>query len=139
MNAFMQRIMPSRIGKQIAVLVVTAIVVAHVAITTVIFFGHSHAPEPPFLEIESLVTTQRLIAAEPDETLRAVANRMADRHVSRLPVVDRDDPTRIRGLVTLVDLLAGRRKDIHEERHAERIFRVRLRPAQWTAEPAKLP
>jgi CBS-domain-containing membrane protein len=70
------------------------------------------------------------IVAFPDETLRAVANRMADRHVSRLPVVDRDDPTRIRGLVTLVDLLAGRRKDLHEERHAERIFRVRVRPVQ---------
>ncbi|HEX7106731.1 MAG TPA: chloride channel protein [Acidothermaceae bacterium] len=79
------------------------------------------------------------IVAHPDETLRAVANRMADRRVSRLPVVDRDDPTRIRGLVTLVDLLAGRRKDLHEERHAERVFRVRLRPAQWTAEPARLP
>ena len=68
-----------------------------------------------------------------------IANRMADQQVSRLPVVDRDDPGRIRGLVTLVDLLAGRRKDIHEERHAERIFRVRLRPAQWTASPAELP
>ena len=81
----------------------------------------------------------RAVVAHPDETLRAVANRMADQHVSRLPVVDRHDPTRIRGLVTLVDLLAGRRKDIHEERHAERVFRVRLRPAQWTTEPARLP
>jgi len=69
------------------------------------------------------------IVAYPDETLRAVANRMADKHVSRLPVVDREDPTRIRGLVTLVDLLAGRRKDLQEERHAERIFRVRVRSA----------
>jgi CBS domain containing-hemolysin-like protein len=67
--------------------------------------------------------------AYPDETLRAVANRMAEAQVSRLPVVDRDDPTRIRGLVTLVDLLAGRRKDLYEERHAERIFRVRVRSA----------
>ena len=69
------------------------------------------------------------IVAYPDETLRAVANRMADKKVSRLPVVDREDPTRIRGLVTLVDLLAGRRKDLQEERHAERIFRVRVRSA----------
>jgi H+/Cl- antiporter ClcA/CBS domain-containing protein len=65
--------------------------------------------------------------AYPDATLRAAANRMAEAQVSRLPVVDRDDPTRIRGLVTLVDLLAGRRKDLYEERHAERIFRVRVR------------
>jgi len=72
----------------------------------------------------------RAIVAYPDETLRAVANRMADLHVSRLPVVDRDDPARIRGLVTLVDLLAGRRKDVHEERHSERILRLRVRSAR---------
>jgi H+/Cl- antiporter ClcA/CBS domain-containing protein len=72
------------------------------------------------------------IVAYPDETLRAVANRMADKHVSRLPVVDRADPTRIRGLVTLVDLLAGRRKDLQEERNAERIFRVRVRSVSPT-------
>lgn len=98
MNAFMQRIMPSRIGTQIAVLVVTAIVVAHVAITTVIFFGHSHAPEPPFLEIESLVTTQRLIAAEPDETLRAAMLIAAQRAypdllvLSQAPAADNASP-----------------------------------------------
>jgi hypothetical protein len=69
----------------------------------------------------------RAIVAYPDETLRAVANRMADLHVSRLPVVDREDSSRIRGLVTLVDLLAGRRKDVHEERHSERILRLRVR------------
>ena len=70
------------------------------------------------------------IVAYPDETLRVVANRMAEANVSRLPVVDRDDPTRIRGLVTLVDLLAGRRKDLYEERHAERIIRVRVRSGE---------
>jgi chloride channel protein, CIC family len=75
------------------------------------------------------------IVAFPDETLRAVANRMAEHRVSRLPVVDRADQTRIRGLVTLVDLLAGRRKDLREERHAERIFRVRVRPAQLRPGP----
>ena len=80
------------------------------------------------------------VVAYPDETLRVVANRMADKRFSRMPVVDRDDPTRIRGLVTLVDLLAGRRKDLQEERHAERIFRLRVRSAQGAddEEPAEL-
>ena len=80
------------------------------------------------------------VVAYPDETLRVVANRMADKRFSRMPVVDRDDPTRIRGLVTLVDLLAGRRKDLQEERHAERIFRLRVRSAQSAddEEPAEL-
>jgi len=74
--------------------------------------------------------TVSAVVAYPDETLRAVANRMAEQRFSRFPVVDRADPTRIRGIVTLVDLLAGRRKDLREERHAERVFRVRVRPAQ---------
>ncbi len=69
------------------------------------------------------------VVAYPDETLRVVANRMAEAQVSRLPVVDRNDPKRIRGVVTLVDLLAGRRKDLYEERHAERVIRVRVRSA----------
>jgi len=81
------------------------------------------------------ITVPALVAF-PDETLRAVANRMAERRVSRLPVVDRDDQTRIRGLVSLVDLLAGRRKDLREERHAERIIRVRVRPARLRSRPS---
>ena len=93
--------------------------------------------EPDRLVKDIMVTAT---VAHPDETLRAVANRMAEAQVSRLPVVDRDDTTRIRGLVTLVDLLAGRRKDLYEERHAERIFRVRVRSAtpREVAEPDAL-
>ncbi len=61
----------------------------------------------------------------PDETLRTVAYRMADLGVSRMPVVDRDDPTRLVGMITLVDLLAGRLRDLREERAMERVLRVR--------------
>jgi H+/Cl- antiporter ClcA/CBS domain-containing protein len=63
--------------------------------------------------------------AYPDETLREVANRMADVHVSRMPVVQREDPSSIVGVITLVDLLEGRLKDILEEREAERFLHVR--------------
>ncbi len=61
----------------------------------------------------------------PDETLRTVAYRMADLGVSRMPVVDRDDPRRLVGLITLVDLLAGRLRDLREERALERVLHVR--------------
>ena len=89
MSAFVQRIVPRRIGTQIAVLVVTAIVVAHVAITTVLLIGHDRAPEPPFMEIEGLAATQRLIAAEPDATLRAAILRAAQRAEPNLRVLPR--------------------------------------------------
>ncbi|HET7174044.1 MAG TPA: chloride channel protein [Nocardioidaceae bacterium] len=61
----------------------------------------------------------------PDDTLRQVAYRMADLGVSRMPVVDRDDPQRLVGIVTLVDLLAGRLRDLREARVFERVLRVR--------------
>ncbi len=71
------------------------------------------------------ITVREPVVAHPDETLRAVAYRMADLHVSRVPVVDRDTRDRIVGLVTLVDLLHARRVDLQEARHAERVLTVR--------------
>ncbi len=60
--------------------------------------------------------------AYPDETLRTAAYRMAERGVTRMPVVARDDPTRLVGLVTLAQLLEGRLRDLREARVAERVL-----------------
>jgi H+/Cl- antiporter ClcA len=67
----------------------------------------------------------RPIVCFPDETLRVVANRMAETGISRVPVVERNHRDRVLGVVTLVDLLEGRLVDLEEERHAERVLRVR--------------
>lgn len=94
MNGFIKHNMPGRIGTQIAILVVTAIVVAHIAITSVLFFGRNRAPEPPFWEIERLVATQRLIVAAPDGTLRSAilaAAQRADPDLLVLPQVPTAD------------------------------------------------
>jgi predicted transcriptional regulator len=61
----------------------------------------------------------------PDDTLREVANKLAAEHVTRAPVVDRADPTRVLGVVTLAQLLHARRRDLHEEHHRERLLVVR--------------
>jgi CIC family chloride channel protein len=67
--------------------------------------------------------------AHPDEILRGVADRMAALGLGVLPVVDRGDPHRLEGLVTQFDLLAARQKLLEEERHAERVLRLRwVRP-----------
>jgi H+/Cl- antiporter ClcA/CBS domain-containing protein len=69
------------------------------------------------------------VVAHPDETLRRVAYRMAEHGVTRLPVVSRDDPGELVGMVSLAHLLQGRLRDLQEERHSERVLRVRaLRP-----------
>jgi H+/Cl- antiporter ClcA/predicted transcriptional regulator len=69
-----------------------------------------------------------LVLAFPDETLREVADRMAERQVGVLPVVERARPTHLRGILTQFDLLAAREKILVEERHRERVLSVSALP-----------
>jgi H+/Cl- antiporter ClcA len=79
----------------------------------------------------------RPVLAHPDETLRTVAARMAAHAVDRMPVVDRHQPTRIVGIVSLTMLLAGRLRDLQEARDSERVLRLRIaRPARRPPRPA---
>ncbi|MGH2929810.1 MAG: CBS domain-containing protein, partial [Solirubrobacteraceae bacterium] len=70
-----------------------------------------------------------------NETLRAVATRMAGNEIDRMPVVDRDDPRRVVGLVSLTMLLAGRLKDLEEDRDTERVLRLRIVRPRWLPRP----
>jgi H+/Cl- antiporter ClcA/predicted transcriptional regulator len=75
-------------------------------------------------------TVEEIMIGDPvvgyaDVTLREMANVMAEHSVTRVPVVDRADPKRLIGFVTLPDLLHARRIDLEEERVSERIFHVR--------------
>jgi CIC family chloride channel protein len=63
-----------------------------------------------------------LSTCSPDETLRTVANRMADRGVSRLVVLDGEQ---VVGVVALSQTLTARRRDLDEQRVRERVLRVR--------------
>jgi CBS domain-containing protein len=63
-----------------------------------------------------------------DDTLRDVANTLAAHEVSSAPVVDRTDPHRIHGVITVEQLLHARRRDLHEEHHRERVLTVRATP-----------
>ncbi|MEU7302827.1 CBS domain-containing protein [Streptomyces sp. NPDC007189] len=61
------------------------------------------------------------VVAHPDETLRALANRMAQHEVTREP------RPRVEGIISLRHLLTARRIDLHEERHAEHVLTLRTR------------
>jgi predicted transcriptional regulator len=63
--------------------------------------------------------------AYPDEILRTVADRMAHEGLGVLPVVERAAPALLVGLITQFDLLQARQKLLQEERHAERVLRLR--------------
>jgi H+/Cl- antiporter ClcA len=58
-----------------------------------------------------------------DDTLRHVAYVMAESRHTELPVLDRADPSRVLGSVTLQQLLQGRLRDLQEDRHSERVLR----------------
>ncbi len=64
--------------------------------------------------------------AYPDEPLRVVVQRMAETGLTRFPVVDRDPPNRLVGIISLDDLLKARARNLEAERRRERIMRMDL-------------
>jgi len=68
---------------------------------------------------------QQPVVAYPDEPLRAVVYRMAETGLTRLPVVDAASG-QLAGMVSLHDLMTARVRNLNEERHRERVLRLRL-------------
>ena len=88
--------------------------------------------------VDSIAHTS-VVVAHSDETLRTVATRMAAHAVDRMPVIDRHEPTRIVGMISLTMLLAGRLRDLQEARDSERVLRLRVaRPGLAPAPPDRL-
>lgn len=81
--------------------------------------AHDARPVSELLRREPLVV-------HADMTLRQVAELMAVHELTTLPVVARDDPRRSVGIVSLPQLLSGRRRDQQEARERERPLRIRL-------------
>ncbi|MGZ4627901.1 chloride channel protein [Oryzihumus sp.] len=86
--------------------------------------------------LAQVLAARTLVTTHPDQPLRHVAELMARHEVNRVPVVERDRPDRVVGLVSLTQLLAGRQRDQQEARERERVLRVRLvRPWGQKEEP----
>jgi chloride channel protein, CIC family len=80
------------------------------------------------------------VVAYPDEPLTAVVNRMAESGLSAFPVVERGDPPKLLGLVSLRDLLKARVRRLEEEHRRERVLPIRIvlpwgRVARRTSSP----
>src|SRR5438445_8252882 len=65
------------------------------------------------------------IEAFPDEPLRVVVYRMAEKGITRLPVVERNT-RKFLGLVSLDDLLKARTRHLEEERRREQVLNLRF-------------
>lgn len=70
-----------------------------------------------------------IITAFSDESLRSIADRMAADHVGVLPVVDRYQKGKLRGLITQYELLTARDHILQEERKRERV--LKMWPIYW--------
>jgi CIC family chloride channel protein len=65
------------------------------------------------------------VVAYPDETLRVIADRMAETSFTRFPVVDRHNQQQLLGVISLNDLLKARLRHVEEERRRQRVLRIR--------------
>ncbi len=64
--------------------------------------------------------------AYPDEPLTRVVNRMAQTDITEFPVVERSNPRKLLGMISLADLLKARVRRLQEEQRRERILPLRL-------------
>ncbi|MGN6298203.1 MAG: chloride channel protein [Ginsengibacter sp.] len=72
---------------------------------------------------------KKVITTFPEESLRSIADRMAESHVGVLPVIDRYKKGKLRGFITQYELLTARDRLLQEERKRERI--LRMCPVNW--------
>ncbi|HTG47305.1 MAG TPA: chloride channel protein [Actinomycetota bacterium] len=78
----------------------------------------------PERNIETLLDGRGPVAY-PDETLRIAADRIVAHRVHALPVVERGEPDLLVGFLVETDLLQARERRLLEERHRERVLRLR--------------
>ena len=76
----------------------------------------------------------RPVVAHADESLRAVVYRMAATGHSRLLVVERGDPQRVTGVLTLSHLLKARARHLEEERRLDGAVPLPFRPTPIASE-----
>jgi H+/Cl- antiporter ClcA/CBS domain-containing protein len=81
--------------------------------------------ESPAAETSLADALREPVVAYPDDPLRTVVLRMAETGLTRFPVVDRDRG-QLAGMISLDDLLLARVRHLHEERHRERVLRLRF-------------
>lgn len=68
---------------------------------------------------------QETVKAFPNEPLRAVVYRMAEKGITRMPVVE-PSSGKFLGLISLTDLLKARTRHLEEERRREQVISLRF-------------
>jgi H+/Cl- antiporter ClcA len=80
------------------------------------------ASQPPVLLAEVMV--REPIVGYADMTLRELANWMAQNQVSSVPIVDRQDASRVLSVMSVDQVLEARLRDVDEEHKYERVLDI---------------
>ncbi len=75
----------------------------------------------PRANIDELMVNE-VVVGYPDMTLRELANLMAERQVSSVPIVERMNGRRVVGVMALDQVLEARLRDVNEEHKSERVL-----------------
>jgi CBS domain-containing protein len=84
--------------------------------------GSARDPLPDRLDA---LMQKRPVVAYADENLRAIVYRMAEKGLTRFPVVDRENG-RLLGMIALSDLLKARAQNLDAEQRRERVLGTRI-------------
>ncbi len=74
------------------------------------------------------IMIEKMIVANPDESLAEVADRMSVCKVGVMPVVEQQNPSELKGLITQYNLLDARSWKLHEERQREKVLHLSWLP-----------
>jgi len=70
-------------------------------------FDQARAKESLDVPLADIATRKYVLHAHPDQSLDSVMAKLGSRRISRLPVVSREDPTRLLGIITAEDAIAA--------------------------------
>ncbi|MCA9879986.1 MAG: chloride channel protein, partial [Thermomicrobiales bacterium] len=84
------------------------------------------APPPGDQRTLAAIAQVEPLVVYPDEPLRVVMERMETTGLTRFPVVARDNPHRLVGLIAISDFLRARQRNLEEERRRERTITLRF-------------
>ena len=85
------------------------------------------AEHPRDIAVRRIIRRSPAVAF-PDNTLREAADHMVRERVGRLPVVDREHPRRVLGIVSRSDLLAAHEPRLAAAHETERMLRIDRAP-----------
>jgi chloride channel protein, CIC family len=75
-------------------------IITHQDINNAMNAGNSHEP------VEKFMTTD-LVCCFPEETLRSALEKMGERNIGRIPVVEHNNPEHLLGLITRKGIISG--------------------------------